>query len=156
MKARSNGSFRFDLFLEERQTLEDGLGPGRASGNVNIDRQDLIDTLDHAIDIVHTAAVGARPHGHDPLGFGHLLVKAKNDGCYLFKDGPGRNEQIRLTGRASQNFGPESPDVVSGRVGYHLLDKTTGQSEEHRPEAVLSRPVDDVVDPFQDQVFHRF
>ena len=85
-----------DFFLEHGQALENGLGPRRAARNVDVHRQDLVDALHHAVDVVHAAGVGARPHGDDPFGFGHLLVEPQHHRGDLFEDGAGNDEQVGL------------------------------------------------------------
>ncbi len=156
MNDGTEGSLRFYLFLKQNQTLQNRFGAGRAARDVDIHRQDLVDALDDAVNIVHAATVGAGSHGHDPLGFGHLLVEPQNYGCHLFEYGSGSDEKIGLPGGPSENLGAETADVVAGRIGYHHLDEAAGQAEKHGPETVLPRPVDEIVDSSLDQVFHVF
>jgi hypothetical protein len=65
-----------DALLEQDNALEQCFGPRRASGDVHIDRDDLVHALGHRVRIpVRAATVGARTHGDDVLGVGHLVVQ---------------------------------------------------------------------------------
>ena len=67
--------FGHDFFLQDHQCLFYGFRPRWAARYVDVHGQNLIDALDHAVAVVHAAAVGAGPHGDHPLGFGHLLIE---------------------------------------------------------------------------------
>ena len=134
-----------DLLLQQHQTLQKGFGARRTAGDVDIDRQELIDPLYHAVDVIHPAGVGAAPHGDDPARLGHLFVQTQDVGGHLAEGGAGNHHQIGLARGAAQYLGPEAGDVVArGKRGHHL-DETAGKPEEHRPERVGAPPVDQVV-----------
>jgi hypothetical protein len=60
-----------DPLLEQHDAFEQGLGPGRAAGHVDVDRDDLVDALGDRVAVpVGAAAVGARTHGDHVLGSG--------------------------------------------------------------------------------------
>ena len=57
---RSAMSSLLDALLEQHDALEQGLGPGRAAGHVDVDGDDLVDALGHRVAVpVRAAAVGA-------------------------------------------------------------------------------------------------
>ncbi len=144
-----------DLLLQQHQPLQKGLGPWRATGHVDIHRNDLIDPLHHAVDVVHPAGVGAAAHGHHPARLGHLLVEPQHRGGHLLEDRTGDHHQVGFARGAAQDLGPEAGDVVAGGKGGHHLDKTAGKAEEHRPERVGAAPVDQVVQPGQQDVVRK-
>src|SRR5687768_3791649 len=64
-----------DALLQQDDALQQRFGPRRAAGDVDVDRDDLVDALGDGVAVpVGAAAVGARTHGDDVLGIGHLLV----------------------------------------------------------------------------------
>src|SRR5207245_10009769 len=64
-----------DPLLQERDAFDERLGSGRATGDVDVDRDDLVDPLRHRVRVpVRTTAVGARTHRDDVLRAGQLLV----------------------------------------------------------------------------------
>ena len=114
------------LFLELHQALQDRLGPGRAAGNIDVHRHDLVHPLDHAVAVVHAAAVGAGPHGDHPLGLRHLLVEPEHHRGDFFEDRAGDDQQVGLPGRTAQDFRPEPGHVIPRRERGGFLDKTAG------------------------------
>ena len=74
----AGGAFLPDFLLQQYQALEQGFGPGRAAGDVDVHGQDLVHALDHAVDVIHAAAVGTGAHGDDPLGLRHLLIEPEH------------------------------------------------------------------------------
>jgi len=152
VKDRAGGLLGHDLFLEFDEPVEDRLGPGRAPGDVDIHRQNLVHPLDNAVHIIHPAAVGTGPHGNDPLGFRHLLEKPQDDRGDFLEHGSGNDKKVGLARGAPQDFGPETGDVVPGGKGNGLFNKTAGQPEEHGPKAVLAGPVDQEIRAAEDQV----
>ncbi len=144
--------FLGDLLLQQHQTLQKGFWPRRTTGDVDIDRQDLVDPLHDTVNIVHAAGVGAAAHRHDPLGVGHLLVDPQHAGSHLLERCPGNDHQVRFARRTAQNLGTETGQVETRRHAGHHLDKTAGEAEEHRPEAVLAPPVDGIIEGGQNDI----
>ena len=77
----------FDLPLERHDAVDQGLGPGRAAGDVDVDWNHTVDALQGAVAAERAAAGSAGAHGDDPLGIGHLVVKALDDRGHLVGDG---------------------------------------------------------------------
>ena len=78
--------------------MKNGFRAGRASGYIKIDRQNLVNALNHAVDIVHAAGIGAGAHGNNPAGFCHLFVQAQDYRCNFLEDRSGDNHQVSLAG----------------------------------------------------------
>ena len=126
-----------DALLEQHDALEQGLGPGRAAGHVDVDGDDLVDALGDRVAVpVGAAAVGARAHGDHVLGVGHLLVEAPDGGGHLVGDRARDDDEVGLAGAGRQRDDAEAHDVVAGRAegGAHL-DGAAGQAPLVHPEA---------------------
>ena len=136
--------FLADLFLKEHQSLDECLGAGRAAGNVEVHRNDLVHPLHHAVDIVHAAGVGAAPHGNDPARLGHLFVESKENRGYLLENGAGHDHQVRFPGGAAQHLGAETGNVVLEvneviiSTKQQEVPKNNGQREFARPQLIRS------------------
>src|SRR5688572_3256592 len=106
-----------DALLQQDDALEQRLGPRRATGHVDVDRDDLVDALGDGVAVpVGAAAVGARAHGDDVLGVGHLLVKAADRYGHLVGDGAGDDDEVGLAGAGRERDDAEAHDVVAGRA----------------------------------------
>src|SRR5262245_19411503 len=103
-----------DLLLKLDDGIENGLGSRRATRNVNINRDDLVDTLHHVICAIETAACRARPHRNDPLRLSHLIVDLFQDWPHLVVDGAEDHKNVRLLRGKPYNLGTESRDVIVG------------------------------------------
>ncbi len=68
-----------DLLLELQNCVEDGFGPRRAAGNVNIDRNYLVAALHDRVVVEDAAGSRAGAHGDHPFGLRHLIVELPND-----------------------------------------------------------------------------
>ena len=114
MKNRTCGPLLGDnFFLQQHQSLQNRFGSWRTAWDVNIDRQDLIYSLDHTVNVIHASAVGAGSHGNDPLGFRHLFVEAQDDRCNFLEYGAGGNQEICLSRGGTQHFSAEPGHVVA-------------------------------------------
>ena len=128
-----------DALLQEHDALEQGLGPGRASRDVHVDRDDLVEALGHRVGVpVGPAAVGAGAHRDHVLGVGHLLVEAPDRGGHLVGDGAGDDDEVGLAGAGREGDDPEAHHVVAGGgQGRAHLDAAAGQAPLVHPERVL-------------------
>src|SRR5581483_6138931 len=122
-----------DLVLKFQDRLQDSLGPRRASRDINIHRDHLVDPLHRAVVVVEAAGGGADPHGDDPLGLAHLFVDLFEDGRLLEGDGTGDEQEIRLTGRKTDQFGPETGKVKYRGHHAHELNGAASGAEGHGP-----------------------
>ena len=119
-------------------------GPRRAAGHVDVDRDDLVDTLGDGVAVpVRAAAVGARAHRDDVLRFGHLLVEALDGRRHLVGHGPGHDHEVGLARAGRQRDDAEAHHVVAGRAerGAHL-DRAAGQAPLVHPQAVRTTEVE--------------
>ena len=118
-----------DALLQQHDALEQGLGPGRAAGDVDVDGDDLVDALGDRVAVpVRPAAVGAAAHRDDVLGVGHLLVEALDGRHDLVGDGAGDDHEVGLAGAGRERDHAEAHHVVAGA------------SRRRRPSRWRSRP----------------
>src|SRR6056297_1185025 len=68
-----------DLALQHRQPLQQRLGPRRTTRHVDVDGQEFVYALDHAVDVVHAPGIGARSHRDDPLRLQHLVIESQTN-----------------------------------------------------------------------------
>src|SRR5690606_26154142 len=104
--------FFADRFGKEDESVHKRIGSGWASGYVYIYRQELVYALYHTIYIIHSARVGARPHGDYPSGLHHLFMKAFNDRRHFNKYCAGNNHDVGFPGCSPDNFSTEAGEVV--------------------------------------------
>src|SRR5437016_519620 len=65
-----------DLLLQLDETLGEGFRARRTAGNVDVDRDHLVDAVaDRVGELEEPTAVGAAPHRDDVLRIGHLVVE---------------------------------------------------------------------------------
>ena len=69
----------FDLLLKLDHGVENGFGDRRATRNVDVHGNDLIDALHDVIGAIEPAARRAGAHRNHPLGLGHLIVDLLED-----------------------------------------------------------------------------
>src|SRR5262245_20800174 len=79
-----NRARALDLLLELDDAVQQRLGSRRASGHVDIHRNDAVAASNHRIGIVVVAAaVRAGAHGDDPARLGHLVVDLAQRGSHF-------------------------------------------------------------------------
>jgi hypothetical protein len=103
-----------DLLLKLDDGIENGLGSRRAAGNVDINRDDLVNTLHHVIRAIEAAACRARPHRNDPPRLSHLIVDLFQDWTHLVVDRAEDHKNVRLLRGKPYNLRTESRDVIVG------------------------------------------
>jgi hypothetical protein len=129
------------LLLELHDSVTESLGGGRATGNVDIDRDDSVTSSNNRVGVVVvSSSVGARSHGDDPSGLRHLVVNLSQGGCHLVGEGSSDNHNIGLTRRGTEN-NSHSVLVVTGGGKVHHLYGAACESESHGPQRSLTRPV---------------
>ena len=100
--------FLFDFALETHEAFEEGFWAGRASGDVDIDGNEVVDALEDGVGAVHSAAGGACAHGDAPFWFGHLVPDAFNGESHFISDGAGDDHDVGLAWGEAHDFGAEA------------------------------------------------
>ena len=119
-------------------------GRRRAAGDVDVDRDDLVDALGDGVRVpVRAAAVGAGAEGDDVLRLGHLLVEPLDRGRHLVGDRAGDDHQVGLARAGRERDDAEPDEVVAGHGRGDELDGAAGEAEVEDPEAVAAAPVED-------------
>jgi hypothetical protein len=62
MKNLASWPLRGDLLLKDQQAVLKGFRTGRTTCYIDIHGDDLIDSLDHTVDIIHSSAVRTGAH----------------------------------------------------------------------------------------------
>ena len=140
-----------DPLLEHHDRVEQRLGPRRAAGDVDVDRDDLVDALGDRVRVpVRAAAVGARAHRDHVLRVGHLLVEALDRRRHLVGDGARDHHEVGLAGARRERDDAEAHHVVAGAGQRRAhLDRAAGQAPLEHPEAVLAAVVEEPGDRLQ-------
>src|SRR3990172_1696953 len=90
--------FLADLLLELQEALKERFRSRRAAGDVDVHRDDLVDTFKDGVVVVveRPAAGGAAAHAHDIFRLGHLLPQPADDGRDLDRRAPGHDDAVGL------------------------------------------------------------
>lgn len=103
-----------DMTLDGHHAFYEHLWAWRATGDIDIDGDELVHALDGGVGVEHAAGGCTGTHGDHPFGFGHLFVDSLEDGEHLSGDAPGDNHQVRLARREPHDFCAESGEVIAG------------------------------------------
>ena len=143
------------LLAEGEQTFQNGFRPGRAPGNVNVHRQNLVHALQHGIGAEHAAGGSAGAHRNAPFGLRHLVPDAAHGQGHLVGHGAGHDHHVRLARGETRHFGAETGKVVPGAGHGHELDGAAGKPHRHGPEGIFTNPVDGGIQRGVDEIAFR-
>src|ERR1700730_18022760 len=138
-------TFVLDSVLQLDQTVNHGLGTWRASGNVDVDRDDAVDALEYGVVVVGTARAGAGAEGHHPLRVPHLLPHAAQDGRLALGDGADHPQQVGLARSEAWQRGAEAVEVVARARDRKIFHPAAGGDEGIGEKGVLARPLHGVI-----------
>src|SRR6185369_8972829 len=82
-RTAERSTFLLDLFLQQRDRIDQLFRTRRASGNVNVDRNPLVHSLDESVVVEDSARSRTGAHGDDPLRLRHLVIKLLDDRRHL-------------------------------------------------------------------------
>src|SRR5688572_6333360 len=71
--------FALDLLLDFHDGVDDALRARRTTRNVDVDRDEAVDALDHGVVVEDAPAGGAGSHRDAPLRLRHLLPDLEQD-----------------------------------------------------------------------------
>ena len=145
--------FGFDFLLELENGVKNSFGARRAAGNVDVDGDDLIAALDDSVIVEDAAGSGARAHGDDPLGLGHLIVELTDDRSHFLGEATGNNHKVGLAGRRTKHFGAEASDIETRGGHGHHFDGAAGEAKAQRPDGTLAGPIHGLVELREDDAF---
>jgi hypothetical protein len=148
--------FALNFFLQANQSFQQRFRTRRASRNVNVHRDKLIDALQHGITAIHPAARCARAHGDAPFRFWHLLPNTLYGQRHFVSNGAGDNHDIALPRRESHYLGTETCDIEARSCRRHQFNCATGQTHRHGPERILAHPVHGSVELCENDVALNF
>ena len=102
--------------------VDDGLGPRGAAGDIDIHRDDAIDSAADIVALAEDAAAGgANANGHHHFGLGQLMVDVAYDCLALLIDRAGHQEDVRVLRVASIEHA-QAFDVVNRGQASQCLD----------------------------------
>lgn len=136
-----------DLLLDVHQRMKQRLGSRWAPGDIHVNRQKIVDSLDNAIAAMHTARRRARAHGDAPLWIRHLVPNATQGVRHLEGTPSCYKQKIGLTRRKAKRFASETAHVKAGAESRHHFDTAAGESHRERHERVRSSPVKQDIEP---------
>ena len=111
--------FAGDLVLQLHQAFEQRFRTRRTTGDVNVNRQKLIDSLEDRVGAIHAAGRRAGAHGDDPFWLRHLFVNAFYRQRHFVGHRAGHDHDVALPRRKPHHFGAEPRDVETrGRRGH--------------------------------------
>src|SRR5690606_36355577 len=90
--------------LHPQYSINDRFRAWRATGNINIYRNYLIDSLEYAVCIEDSAAAGAGANGNYPAGFSHLEIDLFYYRPHFLCNSTHHHEQVTLPGRETDAF----------------------------------------------------
>ena len=122
--------------------MDQRLGPRRAAGHVDVDRQELVRARDQRVVVEDAGARRAGAHRDHPLRLEHLVVDAADDRRHLDRDAAREDQHVGLARRRAEDLGAEARAVVARRDDRHHLDRAAGEAEGGGPERVRARPVE--------------
>jgi hypothetical protein len=134
------------LLLQLEDTVHQRFRRWRASRNVNVHRHDPVaPSRDRVAVVVVSATICAATHRDDPPRVGHLVVHLPQRRSHLIGKGAGNNHYVGLPRRSAEDY-TQSVLVVAGCGEMHHFDGAAGETESHRPERALSRPIGHLVE----------
>src|SRR5882757_2440543 len=135
-------SLLVNLLLQGHERVNQRFGARRTSGDVHVDRNIAVNTLQYVITLLErTARDRARAHSDDVFRLGHLVVETHNLWSHLLCHRAGDNDQVRLTRRRPEDLRTEPRNVISSHRRRNHFNGATSQAKGHWPHRVLPAPV---------------
>src|SRR5215211_2680257 len=123
------------------------LGSWRTTWNVNVNRNDLVDTLDNGVVIKNTTGRRASAHRDNPLRLRHLVVNPAQHRRHLARYATGDDHHVSLSRARTKYLSTKTRQIVSRRGRVHHFDRAASESKSRRPQRRLPRPVNERVEP---------
>lgn len=145
--------FGLDLFLQLENAVKNHFRPRWATGNVDVDGNNLIASLNNSVIVEDAAGSGARSHGDDPLGFRHLIVKHANHRRHFLREAAGDDHQVGLTGRGAEDLSAKARHVETRGCHGHHFDGAARKAKTQRPNGTFASPVHRLIELGEDNAF---
>ena len=127
-----------DLVVQLEDRVQQHLRTRRASGQVDVHRNDVVNALDDRVVVEHPARRRAHAHRQHPLRLGHLVVDLPQHRGHLLADPAGHDHQVGLPRRGREPLHAEPGDVEPRPRRRHHLDRAARQPERRRPQRALA------------------
>ena len=122
-----------------RIAVHERLGPRRAAGHVDVDRQELVARHERVV-VEHAHRRRAGAHRDHVARLEHLLVDAPDDRRHLDRDPARQEDRVGLARRRARGLEAEARDVDPRADVRHPLDRAAGEPEREREVRVADRP----------------
>ena len=136
-----------DLTLKLHKAVEHCFRAGRTARNEDINGDDLVDAIYHAVRLLERASADSTAAaGDDVFGLGELIIEANERRGHLVYDSALHHDVVGLTRRVAGDLESEAGHVVAGSAETHELDGAAARAEAEGPKGVGDTPVDELVE----------
>src|SRR5699024_10910836 len=119
---------------------------GRASGNIYIDRENLVYSVHHMIGFAKRAsAYCTSSYGNYIFGICHLIIQTFQYRSHFVGNGAAYHDHVGLARTSTGYFKPEAGHVVTRGTQCHEFDTATAGCVSKWPQRVAASPVDKIV-----------
>ena len=132
----------FNLALELHKSIEYGFGSWGATGDINVDGDNFIDTGENAIRILERASGdGATAASDDILGLSELLIETAEDRSHTMDDSALDHDIVSLTRGVTSHLETETRHIIASSAKRHKLNSAAACAEAEGPERVGYTPL---------------
>ena len=128
-----------DRGAQLEHAVRERLGPRRAAGDVDVDREELV-ARDERVVVEHAHRGRAGAHRDHVARLEHLLVDAPDDRRHLDRDPARQEDRVGLARRGARGLEAEARDVDARAHVRHPLDRAAREAEREREVGVADRP----------------
>ena len=135
-------SLRINLPLQSHERVQQRLRTRRASGDMHVNRNIAVNSLQHVIPLLEWAARDrARAHRDHVLGLRHLVIEPHHLRSHLLRHRTRDDHQVCLTRRRPEDLRAEPGNVIPRHRCRDHLNRATSQTKRHRPHRTSPAPV---------------
>ena len=125
----------FHFTLQLHHAVVECFRTRRATGNVDIHRQNLVHTVHHVIGFLERASAdGTAAYGYYIFRIGHLVVKTFQNGSHLVGYCSANHNHVCLARTGTGYLEPEARHIVAGCAEGHEFDTATAGCKRKRPQ----------------------
>ena len=140
-----------DFFLKQHASLNQSLGPWRASWNIDVHRNDTVNSRKHVVRVkVQSARNCTGAHCDNVFWFRHLVIDKSETRRHLSCDCSLDNNQVTLSQGSKSLDDSKSFDIISRTRCRTKLHTAARGFDVDRPQGPNSSPVDCIAQRFVD------
>lgn len=141
--------------LQLHQCVKYRFGAWWTSGNIDMDGNYSVDSLNCRVVIVKPAARRTCAEGHNPLRLGHLLIDPRQDRCQFLIYRTYHHKKVRLSWAETGQKRTETIDIIRRHRQGHVFHRTTSRRKRVRENRIFSCPIDRLFDARKDHRFYK-